>query len=92
MSSKRLLLTVRGRVQGVYFRASTLAEATRLGLAGWVKNTQAGHVELCAEGEETALHELLAWSRRGPPSARVDGIQVEWAESIGDLPAFAIVD
>src|SRR5262245_33112040 len=52
MAQKRIHLIVRGRVQGVYFRAAAQREAKRLGITGWVRNRPDGSVELCAEGDE----------------------------------------
>ena len=51
-----------------------------LGLKGFVRNLPDGSVELEAEGNENLLHKLLSWSRHGPPSARVDKIDVDWLE------------
>ena len=74
---------VRGRVQGVFFRAWTRAEAERLGLAGWVRNCADGSVEAHIEGNETALAELMARLHRGPPSAEVRDVLVENAPAEG---------
>lgn len=75
----RVRALVRGRVQGVAFRAATLEQARRLGgLSGWVKNLPDRSVEVMVEGERTAVEALLAWCRRGPPAARVDDVQVTW--------------
>jgi acylphosphatase len=62
---------VSGRVQGVGFRISCYRRATRLGLAGTVRNLPDGRVEVVAEGEREAVNELVAWCRRGPPAAWV---------------------
>lgn len=72
MALKQLHLIVRGRVQGVYFRASTQREARRLGLGGWVKNRADGSVEILAEGEEVSIRELFGWAQKGPTAARVE--------------------
>ncbi len=64
MALKQLQLMVRGRVQGVFFRASTQREARRLGLTGWVKNRADGSVEIVAEGEEIAIRELYGWAQK----------------------------
>ncbi|MEN8148346.1 MAG: acylphosphatase [Planctomycetota bacterium] len=67
---------VSGRVQGVWFRASTREEALRLGLTGWVRNLPDGRVEFVAEGDEDAIEALLAWCRSGgPPMGRVDDLK-----------------
>jgi len=63
-----------GRVQGVFFRASTRAEAERLGLRGLAKNLPDGDVEVLVAGPSEALEALERWLRRGPPQARVDAL------------------
>ena len=72
---------VRGRVQGVSFRASLAEEARRLGLAGWVRNRRDGSVEFVAGGRSADVEALLAWARRGPPAARVDELEVAAADA-----------
>jgi acylphosphatase len=67
-------LVVSGRVQGVGFRYSTQRQATRLGLCGWVRNTDDGKVEIMAEGPLSAVDALEAWCRHGPPGARVTSV------------------
>jgi len=73
--------SVRGRVQGVFFRDSTRERA--LGLGGWVRNADDGTVRVHAEGDATAVDELLAFLRGGPPSAEVAGLDVEEAKVEG---------
>lgn len=70
-----LHLIVRGRVQGVCFRVSCQDQARRLGLSGWVRNLSDGSVELEAQGQAAALEALRDWCRRGPPAARVAGVE-----------------
>lgn len=91
MAQKRIHLLVRGRVQGVYFRASTQREARRLGLTGWVKNRKDGAVELVAEGEEDQVKDLLAWAQTGPATARVDKVETRWRSYTGEYPDFRIL-
>lgn len=74
---KCLRCLIRGRVQGVFFRQSTLKEAERLGVAGWVRNTPTGEVECLLYGEETAVNNLYHWLEQGPPLARVVAIHKE---------------
>lgn len=69
-------VTVRGRVQGVYFRASTQQQARRLGVAGWVRNLPDGRVEAWLEGADDAVEALMAWMREGPEQAEVTGLCV----------------
>lgn len=92
MSAKQLHGFVRGRVQGVFFRASLQREARRLGLCGWVKNLPDGTVEFLAEGEEQELRELLGWAQRGPTAARVDRVDSRWRSYTGEFTEFKIVD
>ena len=66
--------TVSGRVQGVFFRASTRDTAVSLGIAGSAVNLPDGNVEIIACGTQPALEELRAWLRDGPPMARVEDI------------------
>jgi acylphosphatase len=70
---------VNGRVQGVFFRQSTVDTARRLGLDGWVRNCADGAVEGCARGAPEALERLRQWLHEGPPAARVE--HVEWSET-----------
>ena len=86
----RVHLLVSGMVQGVSFRYFTVEEARRLGLAGWVRNLADGRVEALAEGDRRAVEALVAWCRRGPPSARVDEVEATWGAFAGDLGPFAM--
>ena len=92
MSLKQVHLFVRGRVQGVFFRASTQREARRLGLTGWVKNRVDGTIEVLAEGEEEEIKELIGWANRGPGAARVDGVDVRWRSYTGQHADFRLTD
>jgi acylphosphatase len=70
---KRFLVS--GRVQGVYYRASARSAASRLGLHGWAKNLADGRVEVVVRGEEDAIDQMRTWLERGPPNARVTGVE-----------------
>lgn len=78
---KRIVATVSGRVQGVGYRAFVVRYARALGLRGSVRNLPSGQVEVIAEGEEGALHQLVTLLRQGPPAARVSDVQVQWGEA-----------
>ena len=80
--TQRFLIT--GHVQGVWYRASMCEQAQALGVRGWVRNRQDGSVEALCHGTVAQLQALLAWSRRGPPKARVDAVDVQ------DVPAEAL--
>ena len=82
-------LFVHGRVQGVFFRASTQKVAEGLGLTGWVKNCHDGSVEVHAEGDKEKLEELVAWCRQGPSMASVSDVDLSWTEAEG-LSSFDI--
>jgi len=73
---RRVHVSIEGRVQGVFFRASCVERARELGLAGWVRNALDGRVEAEFEGEPEAIEQMVAWCREGPPYARVDGVNV----------------
>ena len=92
MANKRVQLLVRGRVQGVFFRASAQREARRLGVTGWVKNRADGSIELLAEGEEEAIKEIVGWANHGSSAARVDHVDVRWRGYTGEFFEFTIVD
>ena len=72
--SERWQLLVRGRVQGVGYRASCCRKAKELGLSGWVRNLGDGSVEVQAEGPAHLLTELRLWCERGPRGAEVIGV------------------
>ena len=70
------LLRISGRVQGVGFRYALQREALARGLAGWVRNRRDGSVEALLQGDEAAVAALIDWAGRGPPAARVSGVDV----------------
>ena len=86
----RVRLRIAGRVQGVFFRASTQDHAQRLGIGGWVRNCPDGSVEVCAEGERSQIENLIAWCRNGPRGAQVNEVGVQWEEFNGEFPDFRI--
>lgn len=77
-------LRVKGRVQGVFYRQTTKEKARELGIKGWVANVVDGSVAIEALGYGPALEELISWCRQGPPSAKVDSVEVQWVEEIID--------
>lgn len=77
---------ISGRVQGVYFRASTREQAQRLSLRGHAINLRDGSVEVIAVGSADAIEALAAWLAHGPPMARVDRVERE-AVDVPALPA-----
>lgn len=80
-ASYRFVVT--GRVQGVFFRQSTMETAQRLGIRGWVRNRADGTVEGLAAGRDAALREFRKCLDQGPPRAQVD--QVQWVGSDAEI-------
>jgi len=77
---------VAGRVQGVFFRATTREQAQRLGLSGYARNLPDGRVEVLACGAQDAVEQLKIWLRTGPSAAKVSGVACEtcnWQEMSG---------
>jgi len=74
---------IHGRVQGVFYRQSTLTEAKLLGLVGYACNNADGTVTIEAEGATDALEVLEAWCHKGPVAARVDRVEVQAGEVRG---------
>ena len=82
--TKHLIIT--GRVQGVGFRFYMVRKARELGLTGWVSNRRDGAVESIVQGSTSAVEAMIAWARRGPPSAVVAEVRV--TEASGDFATF----
>ena len=74
----RAHVIVHGRVQGVWFRASTKDEADRLGVTGWVRNLPDGSVEAVFEGDKKKVEEVVGWCHRGPSGANVSNVEISW--------------
>jgi len=86
----RARVIVTGLVQGVNFRWHTRQTALGLNVTGWVRNLPDGRVEGCFEGEEPDVAGLVAWCRRGPDWARVDGIEVTQDSYRGEFDGFEV--
>ena len=82
---KRAEVTVRGMVQGVFFRVETRDRARSLGLSGWVTNAPDGTVRAAFEGDDERVESMIDWCRRGPSGASVDEVDVTWGEPAGEL-------
>ena len=81
---RRVRVSLSGRVQGVFFRASCAERADELALSGWIRNVPGGRVEAVFEGTESAVAEMVSWCREGPPLARVDRIDVVDEPVVGE--------
>jgi acylphosphatase len=81
---KRVRVTVSGRVQGVFYRATCARLAREAGLAGHVRNLPDGRVEAVFEGPGEGVDRLVAWCRTGPEMARVDEVEIVAEQPLGD--------
>jgi acylphosphatase len=82
--ARQLIIT--GRVQGVGFRFYMERKARELGVTGWVRNRRDGAVEAVVQGSSGAVEAMIAWARRGPPSAVVADVRV--TDASGDFATF----
>ena len=87
----RAHIWVKGRVQGVGFRAHVEYSARQIGgLTGWVRNVGYDTVEAIAEGERENVERLIQAMKEGPRSSRVDESKVEWEETAGEFVQFGV--
>ncbi|HLD35793.1 MAG TPA: acylphosphatase [Planctomycetota bacterium] len=86
----RAHLYISGTVQGVFFRHYTFERAHQLGLTGWVKNLANGQVETTFEGTKDKVDEMIEWCHKGPPSAKVTKVDIQWETPDGSLKGFNI--
>lgn len=89
MVNVRVHVFVSGRVQGVFFRQNTKRQADSLGVKGWVRNLPDGRVEAVFEGEKSAVKALVDYCHRGPSSARVDNVEVNYEDYKGEFSDFS---
>ncbi len=88
LTAKHIL--VKGKVQGVFFRKTAKQVADELHVAGWVKNTDEGHVEILAQATKEAMEKLIKWCRQGPPKADVIDVIINDAELNNSIKEFYI--
>lgn len=86
---RRAHVFIAGKVQGVFFRATTREKARDLGVSGWVRNLEDGRVEAVFEGEPEAVEEMLEFCHEGPEAARVEEVEVQEEEPEG-LEGFSV--
>lgn len=87
---RKAIIIVKGKVQGVFFRVSTVEKATALGVWGRVENLADGSVKITAGGTTESLKELIQWCDEGPPRATVESVEVKWTETAGEFTDFSI--
>jgi len=90
MRKIRAEVVIHGRVQGVFYRQSTVEMASRLGLNGWVKNCRDGTVKAVFEGCQEVIQQAVEWCHQGPPRALVTDIVIKWSDSTENLSGFSI--
>jgi acylphosphatase len=81
----RAHVRIRGRVQGVFFRADARVRAESLGVAGWIRNAEDGSVEAVFEGDDERVRSMVDWCRRGPSGSRVEDVEVKYEEPTGEI-------
>jgi acylphosphatase len=81
---------VKGRVQGVGFRAFVVEKGLAVGATGWARNRWDGSVEVVAEGDQQVLEELLAALRIGPRVANVTKVDLDWEAASGEFSSFRV--
>jgi acylphosphatase len=91
MPKTRVHVYVSGKVQGVYFRQTTMDEAQNLGVCGWVKNLPDGRVEAVFQGGEAAVKALVNFCARGPKGASVTNVTTSWEPFKEEFDSFEIV-
>jgi acylphosphatase len=87
---KTIHLLVKGKVQGVFYRATAKKIAESFGITGWIKNTKDGNVEATAYGDEEALNAFINWCKKGPDKAKVEEIVITGKEP-QSLNEFSII-
>ena len=90
MEIARLHIVIEGIVQGVFYRASTIEESSKLGLTGWVTNCSDGRVEAVFEGDIDKIEKIVEWCKKGPPGAVVRNVETIWEQATGDYDSFTI--
>ena len=87
---KTVHIVIKGKVQGVFFRASAKEIAERLGLVGWVKNTRQGDVEALITGSKEAVAQFIGWCKKGPSRAHVSEV-VTAEKDLENFSSFTII-
>lgn len=87
---QRVTIIVHGRVQGVFYRDSTMRKARELGLGGTVRNLPDGTVQIVAHGLPAALNDLVRWAHEGPPAAAVSDVKTSYETSDPGFSDFTV--
>ena len=87
---KTVRLIIKGKVQGVFYRATAKDVADLLAIKGWVKNLPDNNVEITATATDESLQKFIAWCKQGPPKAKVDEVIVEYLD-LQEFSGFKII-
>jgi len=87
----RAHLFLSGKVQGVFFRSNTLAQALKTSVSGWVRNLQDGRVEAIFEGDVEAVLKMINFCKSGTPGASVKDVEIKWETCTGEYESFTII-
>ncbi len=83
-------ITIKGKVQGVFYRDSAKKQADKLGLTGWIKNTSDGNVEAMVTGNNQELDQFVQWCKLGSDRSKVEDVSFDTVDDIS-FPDFSIV-
>jgi acylphosphatase len=86
----RAHIFVTGKVQGVFFRATTRSEAINLNVSGWVRNVSDGRVEAVFEGKRENVEKIIEFCQIGPRAAHVSRTDVRWGKYVDEFTGFSI--
>jgi len=90
MELAALHATVRGHVQGVFYRAFVESHALEMNLTGYVRNLPDDSVEVVAQGDRKKLEKLVELLKKGPPAAKVENVEVVWGKFTGEFTQFGV--
>lgn len=90
MDKRRVVISIYGQVQGVFFRSQARQKAEQLGITGHVENRTDGSVYIVAEGDYVKLQEFIRWNSEGPRFALIEKINVEWEKATGVFNKFEV--
>ncbi len=86
----RAKINIKGRVQGVFFRANAKEMASSLSITGWIKNNRDGSISAVIEGPQDLVEKFLEWCNHGPSTAEVTSVETKWSEPTSEFRQFEI--
>ena len=88
---KQVHATIKGRVQGVFYRAETKKAADRFGVKGWVRNLSSGDVEAMFEADQQKIDQMIEWCHQGPPMAEVSKVIIDKKQTTEGFSSFDVL-